>query len=177
MSAAQQEPSTFNLMENAKFLHAYLECSDAIQQGVQAMLRILFDPDTTEAEKAMAKHTIADALFPNLYKGELGMDLEESEHDAACDNQELCEIVSEMNLDEQTFAENLRRIMDERGMTQAQLAEASGVGQPAISNMLNRDCRPQRRTIERFASVLGVSPDDLWKSGGASLISRVQPLE
>ena len=47
-------------------------------------------------------------------------------------------------------------------MTQEQLAAKIGVGQPAISNMLNRQCRPQRRTVKRLATALDVSPEDLW---------------
>jgi transcriptional regulator with XRE-family HTH domain len=52
--------------------------------------------------------------------------------------------------------------MQAKKWTQEMLAEKAGVGQPAISNMLNRQCRPQRRTIQKFAAVLGVSPDELW---------------
>jgi len=47
-------------------------------------------------------------------------------------------------------------------MTQEELAEKTGVGQPAISNMLNRQCRPQHRTVRRFADALGISPEELW---------------
>jgi len=47
-------------------------------------------------------------------------------------------------------------------MTQEALAAKLGVGQPAISNMLNRQCRPQRRTVLRLAQALGISPEELW---------------
>jgi len=52
--------------------------------------------------------------------------------------------------------------MARRGMTQEALAAKLGVGQPAISNMLNRQCRPQRRTVLRLAQALGISPEELW---------------
>jgi len=42
------------------------------------------------------------------------------------------------------------------------LAEKIGVGQPAISMMLQRQCRPQKRTVMRIAEALGVSAEELW---------------
>lgn len=153
---------TTQLMENARFLHAYLDCSDSIQNGIQAMLRILFADDTDDDEKAMALHTIADCVYPNPHKGQLGMDLEESESEASQENLELHGIVEAMNLEESTFAERLRGLLDSRQVTQAELAARMGIGQPAISNMLNRQCRPQRRTIVKLASALDVSPQELW---------------
>ncbi len=47
-------------------------------------------------------------------------------------------------------------------MSQVELAAAIGVGQPAISMMLSRNCRPQRRTVECIARALEVTPNDLW---------------
>ena len=67
-----------------------------------------------------------------------------------------------MNREEDAFAQRLRKLMDEKGMTQTTLAEQLGIGQSAISNMLHRQCRPQRRTVIRLAEALGVSSDDLW---------------
>lgn len=156
--------SNTQLLENARFLHAYLECSDSIQNGIQAMLRIVFADDTSEDEKAMALHTIADCLYPNPHKGHLGMDLEESESEASQESPELFGIVAAMNAEEATFADRLRRIMDSRQITQSDLAARIGIGQPAISNMLNRQCRPQRRTIVKLASALDVQPQELWPS-------------
>ncbi len=46
--------------------------------------------------------------------------------------------------------------------TQNELAAKVGIGQPAVSMMLNRACRPQRKTVIRFAEVLEVAPQDLW---------------
>ena len=64
--------------------------------------------------------------------------------------------------------------MDEKGWNQETLADKIGISQPAISNMLNRHCRPQnlndsaprggvrgfsRHRLARFfvsASVLGI---------------------
>ncbi|MFM7038566.1 MAG: helix-turn-helix domain-containing protein [Planctomycetaceae bacterium] len=54
--------------------------------------------------------------------------------------------------------------MEEKNMSQETLASLMGVSQPAISNMLNRRCRPQRRTIVRFAQALGVTEEELWNA-------------
>lgn len=51
-------------------------------------------------------------------------------------------------------------------MTQDQLAEKIGVGQPAISMMLKRQCRPQKRTVQRLAEALGVAAEELWPGTG-----------
>ena len=52
--------------------------------------------------------------------------------------------------------------MKQRSITQEQLAEAIGVGQPAVSMLLSRTCRPRKRTVERIAVALGVEPSELW---------------
>lgn len=110
----------------------------------------------------MAMHTIAAALFPIPHQGPLGIDLEESEQESAHEYSEMLEIVQEMNREEDAFASRLRDAMDLRGVTQAELASRIGVGQPAISNMLNRQCRPQRRTILKISEALDMPPGDLW---------------
>jgi transcriptional regulator with XRE-family HTH domain len=52
--------------------------------------------------------------------------------------------------------------MESNGLTQAELAAKVGVGQPAISMMLNRSCRPQKKTVRRIATALGVTVEELW---------------
>lgn len=144
------------------FLHTFAECSDDIQKGILDMLEILDNPESDEDDRALAIHTLADALFPNPHNGKLGMDLEESESMGARYSDETRQVLEEMDAEESLFAERLERLLKERGMSQARLAELIGVGQPAISNMLKRQCRPQRRTVVRIAEALGVSPKDLW---------------
>jgi lambda repressor-like predicted transcriptional regulator len=56
--------------------------------------------------------------------------------------------------------------MQKCGVTQVQLAETIGVGQSAIAMMLQRECRPQRRTVARMAEALGVTPETLWPELG-----------
>ena len=52
--------------------------------------------------------------------------------------------------------------MTERCVTQQELAERIGCSQPAVSQMLNRNCRPQKKTILKLAEALNVQPQELW---------------
>jgi transcriptional regulator with XRE-family HTH domain len=148
--------------EEQEFLRAYLECSDEVQQAVRDMFRVLEEPLTSEEQRQMALSTIADALFRNPHKGEYGMDVAESEAEAAAVEPRLQGIVKQMDEEEASFAQRLRKLMEERCITQEELAERIGVGQPAVSNMLNRNCRPQKKTIMKLATALNVSSTVLW---------------
>ncbi len=162
MAALNCEIEKLALLQAAKFLRAYLECSDEIQAGIRGMLEILNDPNTDNDDRDMTLMTLADALFPNPHDGKLGMDLEESERIGAGCSEEMRATLEEMDREEATFASLLRNAMEAQGITQEQLAAKIRVGQPAISNMLSRQCRPQRRTILRLAEALSVSPETLW---------------
>jgi lambda repressor-like predicted transcriptional regulator len=156
------EIERLTLLQAAKFLRAYLECSDEIQAGIRDMLEILNDPNTDEDDRDMTLITLADALFPDPHDGKLGVDLEEAEkHDAECSD-EARAVLQELDREEATFATRLRDLMANRRITQEELAAKTGVGQPAISNLLNRQCRPQRRTVLRLAESLDVAPENLW---------------
>jgi lambda repressor-like predicted transcriptional regulator len=158
---------TEQLKIGAEFIHAYLECSDAIQAEVREVLQLVCDPQTDPDDRQMLLHTIADALFPNPGDAQLGFDLDQSEQIWSGDSEEARQATEEMDREEAIFSERLAAVMRQRGLTQVQLADMSGVGQPAISNMLKRQCRPQRRTIQKFAEALGVLPEELWPAFGA----------
>lgn len=162
MSATDEIIDPKDMLVGMKFLHAYLECSDEIQEGIREILPVVFDKDADSDDRAMALHTLADALYPNMYQGKLGLDLEQSEAMGSQHSEETRNVIAEMDAEEAVFSQRLSAIMEERNLTQVALAEISGVGQSAISNMLSRQCRPQRRTIMRFATALGVTPDQLW---------------
>ncbi len=146
----------------AKLYHAFMECSDEVQAAVREMIAITEDPEADDVEREMALATIAEALFPKPHDGEVGIELEESERTESQHAHETRKVLDEMDREEANFAERLRSLMEQRGMTQAQLAEKIGVGQPAISMMLNRQCRPQRRTVVRIAEALSVAHEELW---------------
>jgi lambda repressor-like predicted transcriptional regulator len=146
----------------AQVFQAYMECTDEIQEVIRDMAVIVNDPEATENERSMACSTIAEALYPSRYQGRLGVDLEEAELLDAGDSKEFKEICDSMDEQESCFADRVQAILEIRGMSQAALAEACQIGQSAISNLLSRRSRPQRRTVEKIAKALDVCPDEIW---------------
>ena len=136
--------------------NAYDECDPNIQEVVDDMLAICNDENASEDEKRRAMHTITEAIFPSLAADVCRMEK------ASRKSPEADALEREMDEEEAAFAKKVRHHMKVQGLTQEQLAEKVGIGQPAISNMLNRQCRPQNRTIAKLADALGVSPRDLW---------------
>jgi lambda repressor-like predicted transcriptional regulator len=117
--------------------------------------------DAEEANSTAA--LIADILFPTAdHTRAPGLDLVEAEKLAATVDPDAGPVLAEMDRQEATFAERLRTLMSEKGLTQAELAAKVGIGQPAISMMLNRACRPQRKTVQKIATALGVEGAELW---------------
>lgn len=138
-------------------MQSFMECSDQVQGAIISMIEIINNPNSDCDEREMAFDTINEALFPDLSNSSLGIDL--------CDlldrEKELPESI-ELDKEEADFSNCVLRLMKLKGMTQVQLAESSGVGQPAISMMLSRNCRPQFRTIQKIADALEVNVDELW---------------
>lgn len=144
----------------ATCLCAFRECSDEVQAIIVEMASIANNPEATSEEREAAVATIAEALFPAGDNGPLGVDLEAFE---SLDSEEPERtVLDEMDAEEATFSDRLAALLRDKQVTQVQLAERIGVGQPAISMMLARRCRPQRRTIQKVAGALGVAPEDLW---------------
>lgn len=150
--------------ERKRFLARLAECSDAVQQVVIKMLGVIKKPDTTPAERQRALMTVADALFlnPDEEDGGYGQDLATSEPYAAAKVPRLAREVEKMTTQEATFAQRLRELMEAKRISQQELAERARCSQPAISQMLNRACRPQKKTILKLAEALNVQPRDLW---------------
>jgi lambda repressor-like predicted transcriptional regulator len=167
----QTEQEVFTKIQGAApLLLAFIECSNELQQHAKEMLVVLLDPEVNEDDRFLAASTLADILFPNTHEGDkmLGMDLEAAE-EMAKQSPEAAAALAEMDRDEETFAVRLRQSMEEKGVTQEALAKKTGVGQPAISMMLNRACRPQRKTVEKIAAALGVEPGQLWPPAAKSV--------
>ena len=149
--------------ERKRFLARLAECSDAVQQVVIKLLGVIKNPLTSPTERQSALMTVADALFiePDKEDGGYGQDLAGSEPSAAKVPQ-LAREVEKTNTQEATFAERLRELMEAKRISQQELAERAHCSQPAISQMLNRACRPQKKTILKLAEALNVQPRDLW---------------
>jgi len=135
---------------------AYDECDPDIRAVIDDMIAICANPEARDDQKRRALHTIIEALFPSL-----AVDLLECVDDVRSRPDSIA-YERELDSQEATFAERLRTTMQAKGWTQERLAERTGVGQPAISNMLNRQSRPQTRTVLRLAEALEVAPEDLW---------------
>jgi len=165
-TATKTNPTAADIIQSAPLLQAFMECSNALQIHARKLTAILVDPNTDDDDRELAAMTLADVLFPNFHEGELGSDLKECEAQGAQHSPETCDVLKRMDSEEATFAERLRAVMDDRGITQVQLADKIGVGQSAIAMMLQRECRPQRRTVVRMAEALRVQPEDLWPGLG-----------
>ncbi|MDY0169236.1 MAG: helix-turn-helix transcriptional regulator [Thermoguttaceae bacterium] len=148
--------------DRKRFSCALAECSDAVQEVVIRLLGVVKSPRTTAVERQRALMTIADALFPNSASGEYGLDLIASEANAAAESVPLAREVRKMDTQEATFADRVRELMETRRISQQELASRAGCSQPAISQMLNRTCRPQKKTIVKLAEALNVQASDLW---------------
>jgi ribosome-binding protein aMBF1 (putative translation factor) len=149
-----QEELRNKVIESAPFFHAYLECAPEIQAMIAEMMEIICDPETDEGEKEVAVDAIVEATQPGLTTDVIAKYKEGME--AAR------EIDTTVRDEEKEFADNVRSLMEERQWNQETLAAKIGVTQPAVSNMLKRQCRPQNRTILKLAEVFGVAPDAIW---------------
>lgn len=162
------------ILGSAHLLQAYIECSDKLQEHAKKMVRIIVSPDADEEDRFLAATTLFELLLPYSHEGDglYGMDLEAAEQlvkkhrnstdPAAKDCRETAEALEKMDAEEATFAVRLEGLMKSHGLTQTELAQRIGVGQPAIAMMLKRECRPQKRTIARLAEAFGVKPEELW---------------
>ncbi len=148
--------------DRKRFGRALAECSDAVQEVVVRLLGVVKSPRTTAAERQRALMTIAGALFPDSGSGEDGLDLVALGANVAAENLPLAREVQKMDTQEATFADRVRGLMNARRISQQELAARAGCSQPAISQMLNRTCRPQKKTIVKLAEALNVQASDLW---------------
>jgi transcriptional regulator with XRE-family HTH domain len=137
---------------------------------VRSMFTVIEHPLTTNEDRQRAITTIAHALFVNPMegRGNSGFDFLTAERDAARKHEQVerrpvvVTRLDQLDSQEATFAQRLRKILDEKSITQEELAERLDCTQSAISKMLSRDARPQRKTILRMAEALNVQPTDLW---------------
>lgn len=142
---------------------ALMECDNELRSVALELFEQLASDELDKHEEQSTCALLAEILFPNAdATGLPGLDLVEAEEIAVVQDAEAGPIVAEMDRQERTFAERLRTLMAAKGLTQSELAEKVGIGQPAISMMLNRTCRPQKNTVLKLASALGVAPADLW---------------
>jgi lambda repressor-like predicted transcriptional regulator len=142
---------------------ALAECDEELRAEAIDLFKALASGMLDEEQRVATVTLLAEILFPNADDDGLpGLDLAEAEEMAPKVNPEAHPVLDRMDGEEADFATRLRSVMEAKNMTQAKLASAVGIGQPAISMMLNRTCRPQKRTVLRLAEALGVDPQELW---------------
>jgi predicted XRE-type DNA-binding protein len=157
---ARTNPTSKLFTENVRIYlqirSAYDQCDDDIKEVIDEMVGIASSESATDDERESATVTIVEALFPDL-----AVDILEScERVRKSPNNKLRSL--EMAEEERVFAERVQSRMEQLQMTQEKLAEAIGISQPAVSNLLNRQCRPQRRTVLRIANAMEIDPEELW---------------
>ena len=158
------QPVSTALKLAAPLVAALSECDDELRVVAMELFAQLASGELDKQEEASTLALLAEILYPNAdQNGAPGLDLVEAEKIAAAGEEpDALNILAKMDREERTFADRLQATMTERGITQAELAEKIGVGQPAVSMMLNRTCRPQKKTVQKIATALGVKPADLW---------------
>ncbi|MHB8898435.1 MAG: helix-turn-helix domain-containing protein [Thermoguttaceae bacterium] len=145
-----------------QFCGALAECSDAVQKVVIRLLGVVKDPHTAPGERQRALMTITDALFPNCDRGQFSSNPVESEASTTIESVSSARDVGRVKSQEGTFAERVRQLMEAKRVSQQELAARIGCSQPAISQMLNRSCRPQKKTIMKVAEAFNVDARELW---------------
>jgi DNA-binding XRE family transcriptional regulator len=142
----------------SEVLQAFFRLDATAQQVVRDHVKRSSDPRAHEAERDRAEELLAALLHAAGGKEQSGKVLGKSERLSPVHQ----ELRAQLEQAEAGFAVVLGRLMVERQVTQAQLAERIGVGQSAIAMLLKRRCRPQRRTLGKLAEALGVPVEELW---------------
>jgi len=66
-----------------------------------------------------------------------------------------------MGMDKKTFGGRIRRLREEKALTQAELAEAAGITAIHLGRLERGLSYPHPRTRRRIAEALGVGPKEL----------------
>ncbi len=154
-------------IQAGEILAAYLGSPAAVQSVVRDMMEIVRDPDADPVERTMAWTTVIGALRLSRRRPEESVDLGELERIESSASAEARDAIESLDREESHFASRVKALLADRLMTQANLADACGIGPSAISMLLSRQARPQRRTVEKVAKALGVTFADLWPVDGA----------
>ncbi len=156
--------------EQRDFIHKYMECSDEVQSVVRSMFAVIDSEHTTDDDRHRAFATIADALHlnPEEGHGSYGLDFRKSQTEIAAKHPDpawrpiVADRHAQMDSQESTFADRVKAILQQKNLTQEELAERIDCTQSAVSKMLSRKSRPQRKTILKMATALNVEPTALW---------------
>ena len=137
-------------------------CDDSFRRLILDMIAIVENPRSTANDKARACAAIDEAIEAQYREGAPASSLRSRELSVVEGDPESNCAGRQTDSQEAAFACALRDLMKRKGVTQRDLAIRVGCTQPAISQMLNRQCRPQRQTILKLAEALDASPRQLW---------------
>ncbi|MEX0727918.1 MAG: helix-turn-helix transcriptional regulator [Planctomycetaceae bacterium] len=132
-----------------------------LRSNLRRLIRIIERDDLSD-ESRQACRTIHRLLANFENPASRGLNIEECEQGAIAKNPALDRFAGRLDMQESVFWHKVDEILKGKAITQTQLASRMGLTQPAVSQMLNRRCRPQRATIIKFAEALGVKPLELW---------------
>jgi DNA-binding Xre family transcriptional regulator len=142
-------------------LSVYLEKNPIVQAVIRDLVKILRNGDLPTGERQWAETALGDALFhyqsPKSGKRGRIVPAQKVPRPAGVKAAH-----DRMEGEEKEFAAKLARLLKEKEVSQTELANRVGVGRSAISMMLSRHCRPQRRTLEKIAHALDVPLQALW---------------
>jgi transcriptional regulator with XRE-family HTH domain len=145
-----------------QLLYALANCTDTVQQTLADLVATADDRHSTEEARARAQAAICQIIRVHGQRGANCKNAVNMEARVIESTPEADQMLMQTGSQEAKFAQTLRELMKAKGITQAELANRSGCTQPAISQMLSRRCRPQKRTIFKLASALSVAATDLW---------------
>jgi transcriptional regulator with XRE-family HTH domain len=80
-----------------------------------------------------------------------------------------------VDMGEESLGQRLARLRKERGWTQKQIAERTGLIQELVSNYETDKLRLNADMILRFAEVYNVSADELLRGSKSTLAAKKQP--
>lgn len=63
-----------------------------------------------------------------------------------------------------TISEKIRRIADERGMSQADVARAAGLYDSQVSHIFNEDRNLREPTLIKLCKALDCKAEDIWNA-------------
>lgn len=159
MNQAERTLTNTAVAQFAAMKSAFDGCSAEVQAIITEMIKVISNPNVSASDKIHATEVIVEAMLPSLTT-----DFREIEQYQQ-DSDEGKALEESLILQETEFYERVQSLMEKNGLSQNDLANRMGVTQPAVSNLLKRQGRPQRRTIVRVAEALNVSPSDLWPDG------------
>ena len=80
-----------------------------------------------------------------------------------------------VDMGDESLGQRIARLRKERGLTQKQVAESTGLIQELVSNYETDKLRLNPGMILRFAEVFGISADELLRGSKSTVQARKQP--